>query len=55
MYEEAINSEDKNNWIEAINDDLNNLYSNNVMTFIKKVPKNKNIISTKWVLNTKCD
>jgi hypothetical protein len=54
-YEEAINSEDKNNWIEAINDELNNLYSNNIMTFVKNVPKNKNIITTKWVFNTKRD
>ena len=54
-YEEAINSEDKNNWIEAINDELNSLYSNNIMTFVKNVPKNKNIISTKWVFNTKRD
>ena len=25
------------------------------MTFVKNVPKNKNIISTKWVFNTKRD
>jgi len=41
--------------IEAINDELNSLYSNNIMTFVKNVPKNKNIISTKWVFNTKRD
>ncbi|KAG4100487.1 hypothetical protein H8356DRAFT_1342571 [Neocallimastix lanati (nom. inval.)] len=41
-YEELINSEDINNWIEVINDELNNLYSNNIMTFVNNVPKNKN-------------
>jgi len=47
IYDKAINSEGKNNWIEAINNELNNLYSNNILTFVKKIPKNKNIISTK--------
>jgi len=41
----------KNHWINAIKDELNNLYSNK-MTFASKVPPGKNIISTKWVFAT---
>ena len=55
-HEEAINSEEKNNWIEAINDELNNFYSNNIITFVKKVPKKqKTSFPQKWVFNTNRD
>jgi len=46
-YTETINFPNKSNWINAINDELNNLYNNKIMTFIKHIPKNKNLITTK--------
>jgi len=54
-YDEAISCKNKNHWINAIKDELNNLYSNKIMTFVSKVPPGKNIISTKWVFATKRD
>ncbi len=54
-YEEAIRCTNKKYWINAIKDELNNLYSNKIMTFVPKVPPGKNIISTKWVFATKRD
>jgi len=54
-YDEAISCKNKNHWINAIKDELNNLYSNKIMTFFPKVPPGKNIISTKWVFATKKD
>ena len=54
-YSQAINCIDKHYWINAINDELNNLYSNNIMTFVKHVPYNKTIISTRWVFTIKTD
>ena len=46
---EAI-SWNKNYRINAISDELNNLYSNMIITFVSK-----DIISTKWVFTTKRD
>ncbi|OUM62384.1 hypothetical protein PIROE2DRAFT_11342 [Piromyces sp. E2] len=34
-YNQAISRKNKQNWIKAINDELHNLYSNNIMTFFK--------------------
>jgi len=36
---EAINCPNKSYWINAINDELNNLYNNKIMTFVKHIPK----------------
>jgi len=54
-YEQAINGKDRLKWSAAIKDELNNLYNNKIMTLVKKVPKNKSIISTKWVFTKKKD
>jgi len=40
-------------WIEAINNELQNLYNNKTKTLVNNIPKNKNIISTKWVFTKK--
>jgi len=55
LYTEAINCSNKSNRINAINDELNNLYNNKIMTFVKHIPKNKNLITTKWVFAIKKD
>jgi len=54
-YDEAICCKNKNHWINAKKDELNNLYSNKIMTFVSKVPPGKIIISMKWVFATKKD
>jgi len=53
-FSDAIQQEDHIVWEKAIMDELNNLY-NNIFTFVKFVPPNKTIISTKWVFSTKKD
>jgi len=54
-YNEAINCKNKEYWKNAINNELNNLYDNNIMTYVRNIPKGQNIISTKWVFTTKTD
>lgn len=54
-YNEAIHSKNKNKWTLAIKNELKNLYDNNIMTYINKIPKGTNVISTKWVFNIKKD
>jgi len=53
-FSDAIQHEDHIEWEKAIMDELNNLYDN-IFTFVKFVPPNKTIISTKWVFSTKKD
>ena len=52
-YNEAINSPNAKQWKEAIKEELDNLYNNNIITFVNTVPKGKNIITTKWVFSIK--
>ena len=52
-YSDAINSDEHLEWEEAIADELQNLYDNKIFTFVKYVPKGKNLISTRWIFNNK--
>jgi len=54
-YNQAVTCKFKNKWLEAINNELENLYDNKIMTYVKKLPKNKKPIKTKWVFNIKRD
>jgi len=54
-YIEVINFYNKNYRINAIKEELNNLYSIKFMTFVSKVPPGKNIIYTKSFFDTKSD
>ena len=54
-FKQAINSENSEKWIKSISDELDNLYNNNVVTFVRKIPKGRKIISTKWVFSIKRD
>ena len=54
-FNEAINSNEKKEWLTAIKNELDNLYANKIMTFTKRIPKNTNIISSKWVFTVKRD
>jgi len=52
-YYNVVNCKDHLEWENAINVELNNLYNNKIFSFVKFVPKNKNLISTKWVFTNK--
>jgi len=54
-YKKDINCPNKNNCYKAIQDELDNLYNNNVMSIVIYIPKGKNLISAKWVFATKKD
>ena len=51
-YEEAMISKDSKEWNIAIKNEIKNMYDKNVMMVvnIKDIPKNTNIIDTRWVL-----
>jgi len=55
IFNEAINSNEKKEWLIAIKNELDNLYANKIMTFPKRIPKNTIIISSKWVFTVKRD
>ena len=54
-YQEIFFRKDKDEWITAINNELNNMKKMNVYTPIKKLPKGVNVISTRWVFKNKHD
>lgn len=53
-YQEIKTRNDRNQWEQAINDELNSLIINNTW-FIVPRPPNKNIIDSKWVFTIKND
>ena len=54
-FNQAITSTYKKKWLEAINDELKNLYDNNIMSLVFELPYNKKPIRTKWVFTIKRD
>lgn len=54
-YHDVFNSPEKENWKKAIKNELCNLYYTNIIKYVKKVPNNKDLISTKWIFTTKRD
>ena len=52
-YEEIFDRPDKNSWIEAINKELKNMEEKKVFEIVNEVPKEKNLISCKWVFSYK--
>lgn len=54
-YHDAITGRDHLKWKQAISNEIQNLYNNEIFTFVKFVPKNKTLISTKWVFTLKRD
>jgi len=54
-FNQAITSKYKDNWLEAINDELKNLYDNNIMSLVFELPYNKKPIRTKCVFTIKRD
>lgn len=51
-YKEAISRPDKEQWIEAMRDELNSLAKNHVWDLVKR-PVGKNIITNRWVFRVK--
>jgi len=54
-YNDVFKREDWHKWKSAISKVLNNLYNKDVMKFVRKVPENTNVISTRWVFTIKKD
>ena len=54
-YNNAITYKNKEYRKDVINNELNNLYDNKIMTYVKNIPKGQNVISTRWVFTTKTD
>jgi len=54
-YKQAITCNDKDQWIKAMNAEINNFYDNKIMTFVKSLPPGIKPTSTKWVYTIKKD
>ena len=50
-FHDVINSKYKEKLLDAIIEELKNLYCNNVMTFVKLLPPDKKAIKVRWVFN----
>jgi len=44
---------DKDKWLKAVDEELDNMRRMNVFTIVDEVPKNDNVVSTRWVLKYK--
>ena len=53
-YKQAINGQASNSWKKAIEEELNSLRENDTWE-VTNLPKNKNLIKTKWVFKIKRD
>jgi len=47
-YNDIFNNGNKDQWLAAVNDEINSLKMNNIWTAIPN-PGNVNIVDTKWV------
>ena len=54
-FKDIYNKEDKDEWIDAVNNELNSMKNLNVFTILKGVPKGINIVTPKWVFKYKYD
>ena len=52
-YIQAINCKDHLLWEQAMDDELCNFYDNNIMIFVKHVPKGKRILTLIWIYTNK--
>lgn len=53
-YNQAITDENKDKWIEAMNDEMKSLHKNNTWT-ICKLPEDRKAIASKWIYTVKTD
>jgi len=54
-YKQAISCKYSKHWIKAMRSEIQNFYDNDIMTFIKHLPKGVKPTSTKWVYTLKKD
>jgi len=52
-YEEIVNRQDKEGWLEAIKDEKNNLIEKIVYEERDHIPPGKNLITLKWIFTYK--
>ena len=52
-YKDIFSRIDKEKWLKAIEEELNNMKNKKVYKFVKSVPKGKHIISARWVFSYK--
>lgn len=53
-YEDAIQSPDREKWIEAMKDEINSIEENKTWDLVE-LPANKNLVDNKWVFTVKTD
>ncbi|GMH14050.1 hypothetical protein Nepgr_015891 [Nepenthes gracilis] len=53
-YEEAINGEGKEKWLEAMKDEMSSLHENHTFDLVT-LPKGKKALKNKWVFRVKTD
>jgi hypothetical protein len=53
-YEEAVSNEHKNEWSEAIQDEMKSLYENDTFELVS-LPKGKKALKNKWVYKMKTE
>jgi len=54
-YDDIFNLEDKEEWLEAVQEELNNMTNLKVYEMIKDIPSDANVISAKWIFKYKKD
>lgn len=56
-FEEAMNTPEKENWLEAINSELESLRENNTYSkcSVDIVPEGKKVVGTRWVFDLKTE
>ena len=54
-FNDIYNLQDKDEWLEAVNEELGNMKELNVYTEIEYIPKNANVVSCRWVFKYKKD
>ena len=54
-FDDILNLPDREEWLNAVNEELNNMRKLNVFKVAQSLPKDVNIVSCKWVLKYKID
>ena len=54
-FKDIFNLKDKEQWMEAVNEELKNMEKLNVFQIVNSVPEGSNVISSRWVFKYKRD
>jgi len=54
-YKDIFKLRDKDKWLEAVKNELDNMKNMNVYKVINKIPEGANIISSRWIFKYKRD